>query len=100
MLGEEVEAIQQIQKIKRERVGVHVWPCGYTVKIERRRVGYVCGGKKAKKEKTKFKKQNEDIGRRKVGTCVEEKKSRKKKKKKRLLCWAKFITNHRDFDKF
>ena len=39
--------------------------------------------KKAKKEKTKFKKQNEDIGRRKVGTCVEEKKSRKKEKKKK-----------------
>ena len=74
--------------------------CGYTVKIKRKRVGYVCGGKnKNKKEKTKIKKQNEDIERRRVGTCVKEKKPRKPKKKK-LLGWAKFITNHRDFDKF
>ena len=56
--------------------------CGYTVKIKRKRVGYVCGGKnKNKKEKTKIKKQNEDIERRRVGTCVKEKKPRKPKKK-------------------
>ena len=54
---------------------------GYTVKIERRRVGYVCGGKKTKKEKTKKKKENEDIERRRVGTCVVEKKLRGEKKK-------------------
>ena len=71
---------------------------GYTVKIERRRVGYVCGGKKTKKEKTKKKKENEDIERRRVGTCVVEKKLRGKKKK--FLGCAKFVKDHKDFDKF
>ena len=72
---------------------------GYAVKIERRRVGYVCGGKKTKKEKTKKKKENEDIERRRVGTCVVEKKLRGEKKKKFLGC-AKFVKDHKDFDQF
>ena len=51
-----------------------------------------------RKKKTKRKKQKEDIERRRVGTCVKGKNPKKKKKK--VLGWAKFITNHKDFDKF
>ena len=61
---------------------------------EKRRVGYMHGGEKTKKEKRKKKMKIE--GRR-VGTCVKEKKLREKRKKerkrknKKLLSWAKFI---------
>ena len=60
-------------------------------------MGHVCGGKETKKEKKK--KENEDMERRRAGTCAVEKNPRGKKEKRLLGC-AKFVTDHKDFDKF
>ena len=72
--------------------------CSYFLKNPGKEWDTCVEEKKNKKEKTKIKNQKEDIERRRVGTCVKGKSPKKKKKK--VLGWAKFITNHKDFDKF
>ena len=75
MVGKEVEAKQQIQKIKRERVGVYGWVYGE----DREEKSGIRVWRK-KNQEGKKKKENEDIERRRVGTCVVEKKLRGEKK--------------------
>ena len=67
MVGKEVEAKQQIQKIKRESVGVYGWVYG-----------------EDRQEKS--------------GIRVWRKKNQEGKKK--FLGCAKFVKDHKDFDKF
>ena len=81
MVGKEVEAKQQIQKIKREGVGVHGWVYGE----DKEEMSGIRVWRK-KNQEGKKKKENEDIERRRVGTCVVEKKLRGKKNKVFGLC--------------
>ena len=74
--------------------------CGYMVKNEDREEKWdMCVGEK--KPRRRKKKENEDR-KEKSGYAGggENTKREKRKKKKNLLGWAKFISNHKDFDKF